>query len=82
MQCEQGEVWVMIADNGEGIPQAEHEKVLRRFYRLEKSRTQPGSGIGLSLGVAVMKLHGGRLVLEDNQPSGLRVKLIFPLAAP
>lgn len=49
-----------------------------RFVRLEESRTQPGSGLGLSLAKAVMKLHGGALRLEDNGP-GLRAVLEFPL---
>jgi len=81
MQCNQDEVRVIIADNGEGIPLPEREKVLQRFYRLEKSRTRPGSGIGLSLANAVMKLHHGRLILEDNEPSGLCAALIFPIGA-
>jgi len=76
----QDTVQVMIADNGEGIPAQEREKVLKRFYRMEKSRSKPGSGIGLSLAAAVMKLHGGQLVLEDNSPSGLRCVLVFPLS--
>jgi len=80
MQNTQDEARVIVADNGEGIPPSERENVLKRFYRLEKSRTQSGSGIGLSLVAAVMKLHGGRLELEDNEPSGLRATLIFPLS--
>jgi len=79
MHCQEYEARVIIADNGEGIPQAERDKVLKRFYRLEKSRTQPGSGIGLSLAAAVMKLHGGRLMLENNTPTGLRAALVFPV---
>ena len=65
-----------IADNGPGIPQAERENVLRRLYRLEQSRTTPGSGLGLSLVKAIADLHGAALELEDNNP-GLRVKLDF-----
>jgi len=77
-RCEGDKVQLIIADNGTGIKKSAREKVLKRFYRLEKSRNQPGSGIGLSLAVAVMKLHGGQLTLEDNQPNGLRVILTFP----
>jgi signal transduction histidine kinase len=66
-----------VADTGPGIPAEEHEKVLRRFYRTEQSRTTPGSGLGLALVKAVMDLHGGRVVLADNAP-GLRVALRFP----
>jgi signal transduction histidine kinase len=48
--------------------------------RLEESRTQPGTGLGLSLVAAVVRLHGGTLRLEDNSP-GLRVVLSLPVAA-
>lgn len=63
---------VIVADNGPGIPEAERENVLRRLYRLERSRTTPGSGLGLSLVAAVVEMHDGTLSLEDNAP-GLRV---------
>lgn len=69
---------VIVVDNGPGIPESEWEKVTERFYRLEKSRTQQGSGIGLSLAKAVMQLHGGSLVFEDAKP-GLKAVLIFPI---
>lgn len=65
-----------IADNGPGIPQAERENVLRRLYRLEQSRTTPGSGLGLSLVKAIADLHGATLVLDDNHP-GLRAAIDF-----
>jgi signal transduction histidine kinase len=67
---------VTIADNGPGIPQAERENVLRRLYRLEQSRTTPGSGLGLSLVKAIADLHSATLVLDDNNP-GLRATLDF-----
>jgi len=66
-----------VTDSGPGIPVGEREKVLRRFYRLEKSRTSPGSGLGLSLVKAIADLHGAALELSDNTP-GLRVVLKFP----
>lgn len=71
------QVLISIADQGAGIPEALREQATERFVRLEESRTQPGSGLGLSLAKAVMKLHGGSLMLEDNAP-GLRVVLAFP----
>ena len=71
---------VRIGDNGPGIPQEEREKVFRRLYRLEKSRTTPGSGLGLSLVAAIADLHGAKVELDDNHP-GLMVTLLFaPLA--
>lgn len=69
---------IVVADNGPGIPEDKREQATERFVRLEESRTQPGSGLGLSLAKAVMKLHGGALRLEDNGP-GLRAVLEFPL---
>jgi signal transduction histidine kinase len=66
----------IVADNGPGIPEDMRAKVLQRFFRLEISRTTPGSGLGLSLAAAIADLHGIALTLEDNQP-GLRVRLEF-----
>ncbi|WP_017196316.1 sensor histidine kinase [Bartonella birtlesii] len=68
---------VVVSDNGPGIAEDKREKVTERFFRLEESRTQPGFGIGLSIAKAVMKLHGGELLLENANP-GLRAILLFP----
>ena len=70
--------WVTasVADTGPGIPTGEREMVLRRLYRLEKSRTAEGTGLGLSLVKAVADLHGAELALTDATP-GLRVELRF-----
>ncbi|MGZ5916598.1 MAG: sensor histidine kinase [Methyloceanibacter sp.] len=68
---------IVVTDRGPGVPIAERERVLERFVRLEASRSEPGSGLGLSLVSAVARLHGGRLQLEDNHP-GLRVVLSLP----
>ncbi|MEM8769443.1 MAG: HAMP domain-containing sensor histidine kinase, partial [Pseudomonadota bacterium] len=63
-----GEAFLSVADSGPGIPEDEREKVTRRFYRVEASRTTAGSGLGLSLVAAVAAIHQGSLRLEDNQP--------------
>jgi signal transduction histidine kinase len=65
-------VSVSVSDTGPGIPPELRKKVLQRFFRLEGSRSTPGSGLGLSLAEAVARLHESELVLEDNTP-GLRV---------
>ena len=62
---------IVVSDNGPGIPVQERERVFARFYRLDRSRTTAGSGLGLSFVAAVTKLHGARVKLEDNHP-GLR----------
>lgn len=61
-----------VADNGEGIPEGERAKVLKRFYRLDHSRTTNGNGLGLALVCAIAELHGIELQLHDNKP-GLAV---------
>ena len=72
---------VVVADNGLGIPEVERERVFEQFYRLDRSRTTPGQGLGLSLVSAVAQLHDVALRLEDNVP-GLRVVIDFAAAAP
>jgi signal transduction histidine kinase len=63
-----------VADRGPGIPVADRERVLRRFVRLDQSRSKSGTGLGLSLVAAVARLHGGVIRLEDHAP-GLRIVL-------
>ncbi len=67
-----------VADSGTGIDPGRHAEVLRRFGRLDESRTAPGSGLGLSIVDAVARLHDATLRLADNGP-GLRVDVHFPL---
>lgn len=71
----------IVADNGPGVPAEAHDKVFRRFFRLEHSRTTSGSGLGLSLVAAVADLHGIRVELGDNGP-GLKVQLTFAEGRP
>ena len=71
------DVLLSVTDHGPGIPEADRQRAVERFVRLEASRTQPGSGLGLSLASAVATLHGGGLRLADSQP-GLRVTLVIP----
>jgi signal transduction histidine kinase len=72
------EIRLRIADNGPGIAdEADRQRATERFVRLEESRSQPGSGLGLSLAKAVIRFHGGQLDLSDNNP-GLSVTMVFP----
>ncbi|HKX08864.1 MAG TPA: HAMP domain-containing sensor histidine kinase [Stellaceae bacterium] len=73
-------VRLKVRDHGPGIPAAERKNVLQRFYRLERSRTTPGNGLGLSLVQAVAQLHGAELALVDAAP-GLSVEIKFPALA-
>src|SRR6202142_89521 len=66
------QVLLSVTDHGPGIPQADRKHAVERFVRLEASRTQPGSGLGLSLASAVATLHGGDLRLDDAHPGLIR----------
>ena len=72
-----GEAVLSVSDDGPGIPSEQFEHVFKRFYRLERSRSTPGNGLGLSLVAAVARLHGASIRLFDNAP-GLRIELHFP----
>jgi signal transduction histidine kinase len=74
-------VEIAVADHGPGVAPEDRARALRRFVRLEKSRSQPGAGLGLSLVAAVARLHGGSVRLEDNMP-GLRAVLVLPRSGP
>lgn len=74
------EILLSVADNGPGIAKADRERATERFVRLEESRTQPGSGLGLALAKAVMHFHRGRLELS-GEDKGLTVTMAFPAGA-
>lgn len=69
-----------LTDDGPGIPEHERERVFRRLYRLERARSTPGSGLGLTLVAAIAELHDAQIALDDHEP-GLRVTITFPNAA-
>lgn len=68
---------VSVADRGPGVAPEDRDRALQRFVRLEKSRSRPGAGLGLSLVAAVARMHGGAVRLEDNAP-GLKAVLLLP----
>ncbi|MFN4296112.1 MAG: sensor histidine kinase [Brevundimonas sp.] len=81
-----GQVEFSVTDTGPGVPEEDRKRVLDRFVRLENSRTEPGSGLGLSLVAAVAEAHQGRIYLDegpgvvDDTGPGLRVALVLPPA--
>lgn len=78
LEHKEAEIRLTVADNGQGIPDdTDRARVTERFVRLEKSRSQPGSGLGLSLAKAIMKFHTGHLDLVPGNP-GLSVVMRFP----
>src|ERR1700747_82209 len=71
------QVLLAVTDRGPGIPEGERKHAMERFVRLDTSRSQPGSGLGLSLASAVATLHGGELGRADRVP-GLVATLVLP----
>ena len=72
-------VSIVVQDDGPGIPSDERSRVVDRFYRLDRSRSLPGNGLGLSIVTAIASLHWGRLYLEDAAP-GLIARIVLPRA--
>ena len=75
------DVVIFIDDNGPGIPEKEYQNVMKPFYRIDKSRGQNKSGVGLGLSITndIIRSHGGSISLEKSPLSGLRVKIYLPL---
>ena len=71
---------VAVSDDGPGVPPAEHDRLFRRLYRREASRTRPGYGLGLSLVAAIAELHGAKARIAPRDRPGLCVEISFPLA--
>jgi signal transduction histidine kinase len=82
-----GEIEYSVTDTGPGVPEEDRERVIQRFVRLDNSRTEAGSGLGLSLVGAVMEAHMGRIQLDEGPGAygghgpGLRVALVLPPAS-
>lgn len=74
---------LVVSDEGPGVPEADREGVLRRFVRLDRSRSLPGAGLGLALVAAAVRGHHGRIRLEATRAdgSGLSVRVEFGPAA-
>ena len=72
---------ILIDDNGPGIPEKEYQNVMKPFYRIDKSRGQNKSGVGLGLSIAndIIRSHGGDISLDKSPLNGLRVKISLPL---
>ena len=86
LERREGEVVLSVADSGPGVPDDKREDVVKRFVRLDASRSKPGTGLGLSLAGAVMEMHHGRLELDATHPErennrGLTVRMVFPVVA-
>ena len=72
---------VTIDDDGPGIPKKEYENVFKPFYKIDKSRGESKSSVGLGLSITsdIIKSHGGNILLDQSSLGGLRVKIFLPL---
>lgn len=75
-------VLLSVLDDGPGVPESDRDSVVKRFVRLEQSRSTPGSGLGLSLVTAIARAHRGSIALGDSSSAGerrgLKVTMAFP----
>lgn len=74
-----GNVEVEVADNGEGVPAGDGDRVFEAFYRGDAARGDDGAGLGLAISKAIVEAHGGKIWLEDGRP-GTRVHFTLKLA--
>ena len=74
----EGGITIEVCDTGEGIPKDELERIWERLYRVEKSRTQRGLGLGLSFVKAIIEAHGGTVSVESQVGHGARLKVYLP----
>ncbi len=74
-------LFIIIDDNGPGIPKKEFENVFKPFYKIDKGRADSKSSVGLGLSIAsdIIKSHGGNIMLEKSKMSGLKVKIFLPI---
>ena len=73
-------ILIIIDDDGPGIPEKERENVFKPFYKIDKSRSDSKSSVGLGLSIAsdIIRSHGGNISLETSPTNGLRTKIFLP----
>ena len=74
-------LFIKIDDNGPGIPENEYKNVFKPFYKMNKSRADSKSSVGLGLSIAsdIIRSHGGNIKLEKSSLNGLRVRIFLPI---
>jgi signal transduction histidine kinase len=84
LRKEENKAQVTVSDNGPGIPPEDLPHIFERFYRGEKSRTRSkdgkGFGLGLSIAYWIVRSHGGKIEVDNNEPSGTTFTVWLPLA--
>ena len=79
---EAGRLFLMVSDTGSGIQPQDRDKIYKRFYRGDGSRSTSGNGLGLSLVKAIVVACGGTIEVESAQGAGTTFRVIFPVASP
>ncbi len=67
-----------VSDDGPGVPEPDLPNLTKRFYRVDDSRTKPGTGLGLTLVAAIVELHRARMKIKNRHP-GLSIEIHFPV---
>jgi len=74
-----GFIWLAVRDSGPGIPEAEMRQIFETFWRRDQVHTTPGFGLGLPIAQAVVRMHSGRIEVENNDGGGATFRLLFPV---
>ena len=74
-------ILISIDDDGPGIPMSEYHNIIKPFYKIDKSRSESKSSVGLGLSIAsdIIRSHGGNIKLEKSNLNGLGVKIFLPV---
>ena len=74
-------LFIIVDDDGPGIPNKEYENVFKPFYKIDKGRAESKASVGLGLSIAsdIIRSHGGNIMLEKSKMNGLRVKIFLPV---
>ena len=74
-------LFIVLEDNGPGIPENEYENVFKPFYKIDKGRAESKSSVGLGLSIAsdIIRSHGGNIKLDKSSMNGLSVKIFLPV---
>ncbi|MCF2660782.1 HAMP domain-containing protein [Pseudoflavonifractor phocaeensis] len=82
--CREERVWMVVDDDGIGIPEEDRPRIFERFYRVDKARSRQsgGTGLGLSIAKEIVDRHQGLLTLQDKEGPGLAVRLELRIGGP